>query len=124
MTFITPGHEAAGLSSLYSGYLGLAPVKANDKHAASNFLAQLQAQGLIDNMTVSFYIDAECGLREYLGIGPKGCSHIKFGSYDRSSIQDGEELKTIRTAHWGTWDLRINKFSIGTLNKPLGTNAA
>lgn len=88
-------------------------MKANTKNEEWNFVQQLQNQGLIDHLVVSFYIDSECRNKSNF------CSHIKFGSYDQVSIKAGEELTMIRTDHWGTWDLNVNKLTIGNLNKKL-----
>ena len=102
---------------MYSGFLGIAPIKQNVANQAANFLEQLQTQGLIDHLVVSFYVNADCSAEEY-------CSHIKFGSYDRSSMLDGHELELLSTANWATWDLNINKLTIGSRIKPLGAGTA
>lgn len=89
--------------SRYSGYVGLQPYFADEPNKESNFLYQLKKQGLIDSMTVAFYVT----LRDQ---GGKRESMIKFGSYDQFGLKDGSELQLLRTVNKRTWDLHASNF--------------
>jgi len=45
-----------GYESVYSGYLGLRPYFADVANKEANFLYQLKRDGIIDSMTVSFFV--------------------------------------------------------------------
>lgn len=66
----------------YSGYIGIAPWTANEKEKEYNFMWQLKQAGLIDHLTMSFYIHLEDSPNKY-------ASSIKFGSFDVDSISSG-----------------------------------
>ena len=90
--------------SSYSGFIGIAPWTQKPEDKENNFLYSLKKKGLIDNMTVSFFVEND-------NIPNK--STIKFGSYDQIGLRPGKDLQMMRTAHKGTWDLKCNMVKIG-----------
>lgn len=67
----------------WDGFIGIAPYTADLPNKKQNFLYQLKDQGILDHITVSFFIKTARG--DY-------ASAIKFGSYDHSGIDPGQTL--------------------------------
>ena len=91
--------------SSYSGFVGIAPWTQKPEDKENNFLYSLKQKGLIDHMTVSFFVEND---------NVPNKSTIKFGSYDKIALRPGTELQMLRTAHKGTWDVRCNLIKVGT----------
>jgi hypothetical protein len=64
----------------YSGYMGIAPWTADPDRKERNFLWQLKQAGMIDHMTVSFFVHLDDSRF------PLSPSSVKFGSWDPNSI--------------------------------------
>ena len=82
--------------------MGIAPWTADESRKEQNFLWQLKQAGMIDNMTMSFFVHLDD--KRY----PKSPSTIKFGSWDSENIRDGDKPTMIRTAKKTTWDIKCN----------------
>ena len=89
----------------YTGILGIQPYTYDESRKEQNFLWQLKNRGLIDHMTVAFYVNnADTGN----AIG----SIVKFGSMDKNGLKDsiikkGEKVGMyyLKTKNKTTWDL-------------------
>ena len=88
----------------FSGYIGIAPWSSEDPNGQDNFLYQLKNQGLIDHMTVSFYVSDKNRADK---------STIKFGSYDEIALHPDHKLRLLRTSSRSTWDLDANEIKLG-----------
>lgn len=67
---------------------------------------QLKNAGLIDHMTMSFFVHLDDA--SY----PNSPSTVKFGSWDPLSIRKGSSLTMIRTANAQSWDIKANFFKL------------
>ena len=65
----------------YSGFVGFQPYTFDEKRKEENFMWQLKNQGLIDHLTVSFFI-------VNTGIMSTSSSTVKFGSMDKAGLAD------------------------------------
>jgi len=65
-------------------------------------LWQLKEAGMIDHMTMSFFVHLDDARF------PDSPSTVKFGSWDSLSIADGTEPTMIRTVSEKTWDVKCN----------------
>ena len=93
--------------SQYSGYLGLAPYTASIdfREQSLNFMYQLKTNKNIDHNVVSIFTNVDLqDSRE---------SFIKFGSYDKDAIKEGEKLTMIRTMHYSSWILTADEIKLG-----------
>jgi len=90
----------------YSGYIGIAPWTANPDEKEKNFMWQLKQAGLIDHMTVSFFVHLDDAMY------PNSPSTIKFGSWDPINIKNGELVSIIRTADATSWDIKASFFKL------------
>lgn len=86
----------------FSGYLGIAPWTADPDNKERNFLWQLRNQGMVDHMTISFFVHLDDN--KY----PNSGSTIKFGSWDPINVADDDEIKFVRTVDKTTWDMKVN----------------
>lgn len=82
--------------------MGIAPWTADPSRKEQNFLWQLKQAGMIDHMTVSFFVHLDDARF------PKSPSTVKFGSWDVRSTTGA--LTMIRTASKTAWDIRANLF--------------
>ena len=101
-------------TSMYNGYIGIAPYAQNYNNRHQNFLWQLKQDKKIDHMVVSFYVKMESG----------NSSIIKFGSYDKLALQPGSELDMFQTQSVKSWDLTSTKFFYGDQSQVFATGAA
>lgn len=74
------GSKNAYFETSYSGFIGYAPFKESSKE--KNFMWQLKNKGLIDHMTVSFYMEDDDKDTE------NAKSIIKFGGIDKEGLQE------------------------------------
>ena len=68
----------------YSGFIGFEPYTKDEAKRQENFMWQLQKKGLIDHLTVSFFL--EFGDNDY----EKAKSIVKFGTMDKAALTDDE----------------------------------
>ena len=90
-------------TSMYNGYIGIAPYAQNYNNRHENYLWQLKQDKKIDHMIVSFYVKMESG----------NSSIIKFGSYDKIALKEGAKLEMFETRSVKSWDLTSTKFYLG-----------
>ena len=72
----------------------------------TNFLWKLKNDGIIDHMTVAYWISVP---NEFYDGGPASKSSIKFGSMDSIGFRSTNYF-IYRTKNKTTWDLRCSDF--------------
>jgi len=92
----------------YSGFVGFEPYTKDESRKGENFMWQLQQKGLIEHLTVAFYL--ENGDTD----PTKAMSVIKFGAMDKQGLLDDAKqdngktrLRVIRTKNKTTWDMDL-----------------
>jgi hypothetical protein len=101
--------QSYAFESLYSGFIGILPYTSNEARKEENFLYMLKKEGLIDHMTVAFYLVNDALNKS------KVQSTIKFGSMDTINLKSAKgTMFSYRTINKTTWNLRCNSFALGT----------
>jgi hypothetical protein len=99
---------AAPFSSMYDGFIGLAPYGLPSdtvRDADRNFMYNLKyGQNLIDHLVASVFVSSH--------VGGNTTSHIKFGSYDPQAIKSGESLQLMKTRGIDSWSVELTGASM------------
>ena len=105
INFLAINQASQSFSSIYDGYLGLAPFTANIKQKDFNFLYQLKyTLKVIDYMSFSIYTKPD----------DPTVSTIKFGGYDKGGLKENTALTVLRTISEQTWAVKGQYFYLGS----------
>ena len=108
MNFFSVVDADRSFTSIYNGYMGIAPYSESSPKRFRSFLYQLKESGMIENVMVSFFVKPGRGTQ----------SSIKFGSWDPNAIASGFRMYKTTSPH--SWAVDAVQFKLGDTDLGLG----
>lgn len=111
--FLQVSMAAERFSTVYDGFIGIAPYVSSDlvRESNQNFMYNLKYRhNVIDHMIASVFITSDS--QHFSANTENYLSSIKFGSYDPNALEEGSTLEMMKTKDTSTWAVSLHRATV------------